>query len=179
MANLSDLVGDTKLDSKKVMSVTAQKGRKRFWDDESDSNNPGSTDELPIELDPIAKVESESEKLLEAEFKLIKAEKKIKLLETERKKISHTEDDTFGDIASLSIRNNVKKLLFAVGEESKIQNSDWPNISTNKLRKHYKVTADSFKHCLAYGIDKKMIERKEVAYSGNVTTWCYRLLKSE
>lgn len=99
--------------------------------------------------------------------------KKLKA-ENERLKKGTTKEDLFPELQTKKLKNNFKKFLEAIAAESDIQRTDWPTISTNRLRKHYKVAADSFKECLSYGLTSGRIQRKVKPYSGNVSTWCYK-----
>jgi predicted RNase H-like nuclease (RuvC/YqgF family) len=116
-----------------------------------------------------------------AEFNSLKSqyEEEIKRLQRENKQLKKgaQKTDDFVQIKSRRLKENLRKFVKAIETEARIQKTDWPILSTNKLRRVYKVTADSFKECLAYGISEKIFKRKEKAYSGSVVTWAYKLLK--
>lgn len=96
--------------------------------------------------------------------------------ENERLKLQVTDVDNFPQIKSRKLRNNLSRFIEAIKIESSLQGTKWPILSTNKLRKIYKVTADSFKECLSYALTEGLIDRKEKSYSGNVTTWSYTII---
>ena len=113
-----------------------------------------------------------------------KLEKEIERLKAENTRLKNkigagSDSCRFSHIESRSLRNNFIKLLDAIHSESKIQGTDWPTLSTNKLRKTYKVTSDSFSDCLDYGLENRYIDRKEKSYSGKVKTFAYKVLRSD
>lgn len=77
------------------------------------------------------------------------------------------------------LTSNEQKLINAIRSEMKLQSSDWPVISTNQIRKKYKVHPDYFADSLASLLDKGLIDRKEAKYSQNIKTFKYRLLKDQ
>ena len=77
---------------------------------------------------------------------------------------------------SRSLNNNLNKFINAIQEETKLQGTKWPIISTTTLRNIYKVSSNSFSACLSYGLDMNIFERKKAVYSGNVSTYSYKIL---
>lgn len=70
-----------------------------------------------------------------------------------------------------------KKIITAIKTEALIQKRNDPILSTTKLRKIYKVSSRYLMPSLDYLIGKNMIERREVVYSGKVTTFSYRIIE--
>ncbi|MBT7609986.1 MAG: hypothetical protein HN576_09530 [Bacteriovoracaceae bacterium] len=77
--------------------------------------------------------------------------------------------------ASLVVKNNLKKIVDAIKVESFKQKTNWPVISTNKLRKNYKVNSHSWASVLEYAEANNIFERKEASHSGLVKTFKWRL----
>lgn len=103
--------------------------------------------------------------------------KKLEKLEIENLKLKSENLSQENPEVSKSLSNNLQKFLTAITEEAKLQKTEWPTLSTNKLRKKYKVTANSFGPCLEFGLKNKYFERKQISYSGSVPTFSYKKLK--
>ncbi len=105
------------------------------------------------------------------EKELSSIEQLKKKLEEANSKIKSLED------TKRPLAKNEEKLLNAIRTEAIKQDSDWPVISTNKIRKEYKVHpayfAKSFEALRSMGV----IDRKEASYSGNIKTYRYSLTK--
>ena len=116
---------------------------------------------------------------LQSDLLALQAEylKKIEKLEIENLKLKAKNRSQDYPKISKSLSNNLQKLLNAITKEAKLQGTEWPTLSTNKLRKKYKVTANSFGQCLEFGLKNELFERKEISYSGNVPTFAYKVLK--
>jgi hypothetical protein len=97
-----------------------------------------------------------------------KYEQKIALLE---KKVEVAESQ------NKPLTKNEEKLLSAIRSEQVKQGSDWPVISTNKLRKMYKVHPAYFARSLETLTISGVISREETAYSGSIKTYKYTILK--
>ena len=76
-----------------------------------------------------------------------------------------------------ALTKNEEKLLNAIRSEQVNQELDWPLISTNVLRKKYKVHPAYFSQALESLVSLGYIERRETTYSGNIKTYKYRILK--
>jgi hypothetical protein len=163
------------IESSKADSNIVDKG---FYLDEKETEGFKETIELPLKEVIVLKEEAP---LSQADIQAVQLEyeKKIKELKDENNKLrSVSNTDPFEELVSRKLKNNMHRFIQAVFLESKIQETEWPVISTNKLRKLYKVTSDSFKDCLTFGIDGGWIIRKEISYSGDVKTWAYKTLRA-
>jgi hypothetical protein len=61
---------------------------------------------------------------------------------------------------SLLLKNNTEKLVTAIQLESCAQETDWPAISLNSLRRDYKVNSHGWSRILDFVISKGIISRK-------------------
>jgi hypothetical protein len=77
---------------------------------------------------------------------------------------------------SISLTTNEKKLISAIKSEILIQETEEPVISTNKLRKHYKVHPNYFAESLNNLLESGLIAREEACFSGKIQTYKYSLL---
>jgi len=160
MANLADLVMDSEDGGKKVKTATAPKGRKRYW---QNGDNDEATEKVKIED---KKEDGDSSSHLEK----VKKEYEDRILKLEKSiaKLSKREQEKFS--------KNEEKLLNAIRLEMVKQKTSEPFISTNKLRKIYKVHPAYFSKALVRLRGKGCIEREVATYSGQVKTYKYRIV---
>tara|TARA_Y100000590_G_scaffold465025_1_gene636061 strand:+ start:5545 stop:6003 length:459 start_codon:yes stop_codon:yes gene_type:complete len=98
----------------------------------------------------------------------VELEKKLKALEAENKKLRSKR---------LSLTKNEEKVLSAIRSEEVFQENEWPLISTNILRKKYKVHPAYFSKSIDSLLSNGFIDRKEATYSGKIKTYRYKILK--
>lgn len=79
----------------------------------------------------------------------------------------------------LSIQSNIDKIIEAIKKESKVNNDEWVTLSTNKLRKVYKINHNRFTETITFAQNNKIFERKEISFSGNVKTFAYKLVQKD
>lgn len=149
MANLADLVKENSGTKKGIKSVSAQRGRKRFWDEEPQEEKKKDPEDY---------------------------ERKLRELEEQIKKYQSSMQATIVENEAVKLSKNEKKLISAVEEEIKKQGNDSPVISRNKLKIDYKINQryldDSIKGLEAKGL----IKRERVAYSPSSYTHKWTLL---
>lgn len=110
---------------------------------------------VEVDLDSLRAIESEYEQ------KIALLEKKVEIAESQNKQLTKNEE----------------KLLSAIRSEQLSQSTEWPLISTNKIRKTYKVHPAYFAKSLDNLISFGKVERREATYSGSIKTYKYTILK--
>jgi hypothetical protein len=75
------------------------------------------------------------------------------------------------------LTKNEEKILTAIRNEKIEQGTDKPIISTSMLRKKYKVSAKYQGESTKNLIEKSIIQREEVSYSGAVKTFRWQILR--
>jgi hypothetical protein len=125
---------------------------------------------LDLSLEKVVIGIKEEAPLSQADIQAVQLEyrKKLESLEEENEKLRNERS---------SFSKNEVKLLNAIRIEGISQNTDWPIVSTNKLRKEYKVHPAYFSKSLSSLAALGMIKRKETAFSGKVITYKYKILK--
>ncbi|MFG1515877.1 GIY-YIG nuclease family protein [Halobacteriovorax sp. ZH2_bin.1] len=70
---------------------------------------------------------------------------------------------------------NLEKIIQAIKSESLIQKRTDPILSTNLLRRKYKLNPNAFAECIRFAEENKIFTRDEVEFKGKVRSFSYTL----
>lgn len=117
------------------------------------------------------KTVSEVEKTAAANLKEHnKLMKQIKKLEEENANLKLQQE------LNVPLNAHEKKIINAIKVESIAQKKDEPILSATKLKGHYKVHRSHYRKAVDSLLEKEMISIKKVTYSGEVTTFAWKIL---
>lgn len=150
----SSLMSSIKTHSKKGINIS-QSLIDEVVEEHNQSVKAVSRKNVEVDLGDIRAIKSEYEQ------KIALLEKKVEVAESQNKNLTKNEE----------------KLLSAIRSEQLNQSTEWPLISTNKIRKSYKVHPAYFAKSLDSLISLGIVERKQATYSGSIKTYKYTILK--